>query len=339
MNDLEKNIDKYIEDIKSKPFSKKKFSLKKKTPKKVTIYSKPITTHIKLNKEDINKIKKQPLGKELVKFRKKLYKKFRSENLNLLNNNIKSLKVKIKYIAPEILLLKFASGKYKIQKNRIQIIKYFKEGCTYHEFFHMATSFYSKKLKIAFSGFQQILYFKEEIIGMGLNEGYTEVLSQRYFNEQIKFRSYSYDVCEFFTKKLEQIVEKDRMENFYMNADLFGLYNYLINFDEGSHVVTFISCLDYIVKNASSFNPKKSERYYELIECYLAKWYINKKKQELDKNIIDENTFNIETKNYIDSLENKDLYIENYVRIKEHYIKFQNSSFCKELVKENKKQG
>lgn len=321
MDNLEKNIDKQIDNITSTPLSKKKFKLKKQKNKTVTIYSKPKVEHIKLNEEDINKIKQQPLGNELIKFRKKLYKKFKSENLNLLNNNIRTLKVKIKYIAPEILLLKFASGKYKFKKNKIELIKYFKEETTNHEFFHMASTFYFKEGKLAFCGFQQINYLKEETIGCGLNEGYTELLTDRYFNEQIIGRSYSYDICTFFAEKLEKIIGKDRMEKFYINADLFGLYQYLTNFADGSNIVTFLSSLDYLVNHASLFNRKKHERYYELIECYLAKWYINKKKQELEKNIIDKGMFDIEIKNYINSLGNKDLYIENFVKQKEYCLK------------------
>ena len=316
MDDFYNNIDKSIENITSKSLSKKK----KKTIT-VTIYSRPITLQIKLNKEDINKIKEQPLGNELIKFRKKLYKKFKSENLILLNENIKSLKVKIKYIAPEILLLKFASGKYKLKKNKIEIIKYFKEGTSNHEFFHMETSFYFKEGELAFCGFQQINYLKEETIGRGLNEGYTELLTSRYFNKQIKNRCYSYDICTFFAEKLEQIVEKDRMEKFYMNADLFGLCKYLTNFDEFKNILIFLLKLDHLVTHASSSNTKKYQEYYELIECYLAKWYISKKKQELDHNIIDKDTYDIKIKKYIDSLENKDLLIDNFVKQIEYCLK------------------
>ena len=317
MDNLEKNIDEQIDNIISSP-SKKIFNFKKKKNITVTIYSRPKLEHIKLNKEDINKIKKQPLGNELIKFRKKLYKKFKSENLNLLNNNIRTLKIKIKYIAPEILLLKFASGKYKLTKNKIELINRFKEGSTNHEFFHMASTFYFKEGKLAFCGFQQINYLKEETLGKGLNEGYTELLSDRYFKNQIIGRSFSYDICTFFAEKLEEIVGKDKMEIFYMNADLFGLCKFLTNFDELENILKFLLKLDHLVTYASYSNRKKYKEYYELIECYLAKWYINKKKQELEKNIIDKKTFDIEIKNYINTLGGKDLLIENYVKQKEY---------------------
>lgn len=185
----------------------------------------------------------------------------------------------------------------------------------------MASTFYHKEALLTFSGFEQINYLKKEVVGLGLNEGYTELLTDRYFNEQVEFLSYSYEVCKFFAEKLEQIVEKDRMEKFYINADLSGMCKYLTNFDELQHIMSFIVYLDYLVKHASSFNQKKDEPHYELIQCYLAKWYINKKQQELDKNIIDKETYDIEIKNYINSLGNKDLYIENYVKQKEYCLK------------------
>ena len=317
MIDLDNNIDKYVNNISSNSFSNRKFKLKKNNYRKIIILSKPQINHIKLSKDDITKIKEKTIGDELIKFRKKLYKKFMSDNLNLLNNNIKSLKVKIKYIAPEILLLKFASGKYLIKQNKIELIKYFKEGSTNHELLHMATSFYNKKLKIGYSGFQQIFFYKNETIGYGLNEGYTDLLTSRYFNDKAKYKSYSYEVCTFFAEKLEEIVGRTRMENFYLNADLFGLYHYLLNFDTGENIVQFIIVLDYLLKHASLFHPEKCENYFALLECYLTKWCINKNKQKLNNGIIDENTFNKNINNYIDSLSNEELYIENYVKEQE----------------------
>lgn len=323
MDDIFSNLDEQIKNITSTPFTKKKFKLKKEQPKKITIISKPKPNYIKLNKEDINEIKKNTLGNELIKFRKKIYRNFKSENLNLLNNNIKTLKVKIKYISPEILLSKFTSGEYKLKNNKIKLINCLKYGSINHELFHMASSFYDKKAKLGFCGFHQLNYLKNEMIGYGLNEGYTELLTNRYFNKERNFIAYSYNICEFFTSKLEEIVGKEQMEKLYITADLYGLYIHLRNFDDGINIATFIALLDYIVAKVS-FSNLKHEKYkecYELIECYLAKWYINKKKQELNNNIITKETFDNEVTNYINSLGCEDLYLENYVKQKEYCLK------------------
>lgn len=58
MDELFNNINKNIEELTSQPSSKKRFKLKKSKKRTVTIYSKPQVNHIKLNKEDIDKIKK-----------------------------------------------------------------------------------------------------------------------------------------------------------------------------------------------------------------------------------------------------------------------------------------
>ena len=164
MDELYNNINKNLDDITSTPISKKKFKLKKEKSRTVTLYYKPKTDHIKLTKEDINKIKNKFFGKELIKFRKKMYKHFKSENLDLLNQNLKTIKIKIKYIAPQILLLRFAGGEYYIKKNKIKLIKHFIKDVKNHELLHMSTSSYNKKLKLGFCGFQQINYFKKEVV-------------------------------------------------------------------------------------------------------------------------------------------------------------------------------
>lgn len=310
------DLQKYIDNISYENNSIKKYKLKKDSFRKVTIVSKPQVEPIKLNREDIEKIKEKPIGESLFKFRKKLYKNFKNENLTLLNNNIKSSKVKIKYIAPEILLLRFATGKYNIKTNTIKIIKLFEKWSVNHELFHMASSYYNENLKIGYSGFQQFFFLKKESIGCGLNEGYTELLSNRYFKEKVSRVSYGYNVCKFFSEKLEKIVGRERMESFYLNADLNGLYNYLLNFDESENIESFIVSLDYLLRHVSIFNSKKYESYYALIECYLAKWYITKMKQEFENGNIDENLFNYNIANYIDSLCNDELYIKNYVQEK-----------------------
>ena len=318
MNNIINDIDQNINALSTSTYSKFK---KKKEQRKVIIISRPEIIPLKLKKEDLNKIERKPLGKELVKFRKKLYKKINNQNLNLLNNNIASLKIKIKYLAPEILLLKFASGKYNIVKNKITILKLFESSAKVHEFFHLASSYYDKNYKLGFSGFQQIIFEKKKSFGQGLNEGYTELISRRYFGIENSYISYRYEVCMFFAKKLEEIVGKDRMETFYLNADLFSLYKYLSKFDEGSNVATFIAILDHLFKKATYINTKEQSEYYELLDCYLSKWFIISKQEELNNNIINENTFKTEIQNYINSLGNKTLGLENYVKQKEYCLK------------------
>lgn len=318
MNDIINNLNENISELSSSANSKLK---SENEERKITIMYSPKVAPIKLTKDDLIKIESKPLGKELIKFRKNLYRRFNNQNLKLLNNNLASLKVKIKYIAPEILSLKFFAGKYNMVKNKLTVLKLFEGITAIHEFFHIASSYYEKDCKLGFSGFHQIIFEKGEHIGLGLNEGYTELISRRYLGSEYSYVTYRYDLCRFFAKKLEEIVGQDRMETFYLNADLYGLYAYLIKFDEGSNVATFITILDYLFQTATYNNFEELEEYYEIVECYLYKWFIMSKQEELDKHIIDENAFNIEIQNYIDSLGNKKLRLENYVKQKEYCLK------------------
>jgi len=319
MNNIQNSIDNLVDDIAADTLSRKK--LKKTKTKEFIILSKPKITKTKILKQDIETAKQKTLGPKLIKFRKKLYRHFKGQDLILLNNNFKSLKIKIKYLAPETLLSKFVSGRYKLEKNKIIIINNKKKNSINHEFFHMASAFYDKEAKIAFCGFLQIIYFTKQALGVGLNEGYTVLLTKRYFPTEIMNNAYSYKVCEFFAKQLEKIVGKNRMETYYLSADLFGLYKYLLNFDDGSNIITLIAMLDNLVKNVSKKNTNKFEKHYELVECYLLKLFINKKQQELNNNIIDEETFNKEIKDYIESFDNPNLNLKNYVKEKEYCLK------------------
>lgn len=289
--------------------------------REITILYSPKITSQKLSKDDLSKIKNQPLGKELIKFRKSLYRKFNNQNLKLLNNNLTSLRVKIKYIAPEALMSKFIAGSYNIVKNKLIILKSLEEITKIHEFFHISSSYYNGKDKLGFSGFQQIIFDKSECLGEGLNEGYTELISRRYLNTQSSYVTYRYDLCTFFAKKLEEIVGKERMETFYFNANLYGLYEYLTKYDDGSNIASFIVILDYLFKTATYDNFEEQIEYYKLIECYLYKWFIMSKQEELDKHIIDENTFNIKVKNYINSFGDKVLCLEDFENQKEYCLK------------------
>ena len=219
------------------------------------------------------------------------------------------------------MLSKFISGRYILTKNKIIILNKLKNNSSNHEFFHMASSFYDKKNKIGFCGFLQLIYLKKQALGLGLTEGYTELLTRRYFSNEKIYSSYSYEICMFFSEQLEKIVGKDKMETYYLNADLLGLYKYLLNFDNGSNIVTLIGLLDNLIKNVSKKNSTKFERHFELVECYLLKLFINKKQKELDNNIINEETFNNETKEYIASFDNQNLSLQNYAKEKEYCLK------------------
>lgn len=272
----------------------------------------------KFTKEDAEKLKLQPLGENILKFRKKLYKKFDSHDLQILNNNLKNIKIKVNYFTPKMIFLKFASGSYNIKKNRIKILKYFIKHSFNHELFHVASS---KTIgNYIFSGFMLADIKNKKVIGIGLNEGYTEYLANKHFKNNNEYNSYSYKICEFFSKKLEEIIGEKRMQSLYLNADLNGLTNYLCNFDEIDNIINFLDTLDYLIKHASLLKNNSLENKYKLVQCYLYKWFLKSKELDFKNNIITKEQFTNDLKQFIKSMSSNDLELDNYIKEKEYCL-------------------
>ena len=56
-------------------------------------------------------------------------------------------------------------------------------------------------------------------LGIGLTEGYTTLLCNRYFDQNDN----GYPVEKYITLELEKIIGKNNMEKYYFKADLFSL--------------------------------------------------------------------------------------------------------------------
>lgn len=83
----------------------------------------------------------------------------------------------------------------------------------YHELFHMSSSY--KKGKEHFLGFRNNFLFNY------FNEGYTEVLTKRYFGKNSKEMHYLLEMV--VAEMLEKVIGKDIMERLYSRADSLGL--------------------------------------------------------------------------------------------------------------------
>ena len=103
-------------------------------------------------KEDKKRILSQNLGKEILNFKNVLEKNINKEELNLLFNNLKTLKTKEKIFFLRFFLLQFIGGNYNPKKNKINVLNFIKDEVINHELFHMATSVYDNKKKFAFCG-------------------------------------------------------------------------------------------------------------------------------------------------------------------------------------------
>ena len=142
-----------------------------------------------------------------------------------------------------------------------------------HELLHLASSIYTGD--IGYIGFSQ--QFDDFRFGDGLNEGYTSVLDNRYFN-----KNKSYLPIRAIVEAIEKIVGKDNMTKKYFEADLQGLINDLSKYCLEGKVYKLIKNIDFMLEAYSDFNKfdsSKKELLQEkvdeiiliLFECYANK--------------------------------------------------------------------
>lgn len=81
--------------------------------------------------------------------------------------------------------------------------------------------------------------------GLGLNEAYTQLLTERYFNESV---GKSYFIETKLINILEQVIGQDNMEKYYFNVSINSLINELSKYENESNIVKFINDMDKLLK-------------------------------------------------------------------------------------------
>lgn len=230
-----------------------------------------------------NRFEDQEVSLAIQKFINTISKDFTKEELVLFYRNISSLKV-------ERTNNKDICGRYNILKNKIEITNI---NHIYHELFHVATTIHTKDSEIC--GFWQYNSSLDDGIGNGLNEGYTQLITERYFDvEDVKDDSYRYEII--VAKALEHIIGKDKMKSLYINANLNGIIKELKNYNSTKEVFCFMNRLDFICNNRyksnlSYFRQNKVIEYIRYINHFLIVSYIDKlnndhvTKDQFDKKI------------------------------------------------------
>ena len=121
-----------------------------------------------------------------------------------------------------------------IKKNKIS------DKSLYHELFHMASNATTKNdIKDGF-----YLYQKKRNFGLGINEGYTEYLTRKYFG---KFdNEYVYEFEVIIAKYIEDIIGKNKMESYYLRAQLDSLIDDLSLYSDRDRAILFITDIDFV---------------------------------------------------------------------------------------------
>ena len=256
---------------------------------------------------DLTKIKRQNIRKIIEDF---YYKLEKDPNVDLTNfkKNLQTLKVKsIKEFEGDS---SFAEALYDYYNNTIYYSILVKPRVLGHELLHMASTVYDEEAKyVRFVGFGQDKHNKK--IGIGLTEGYTELLAKRYFGDiNKKDTSDSYVTEMDLVNSLEKIIGKEKMMKLYFRGDLKSLVNELKKYNDIEKIIEFIHSIDKIALdtvNGYNYLTKREYNNYlvNAVEFLIAS-YVNKLQTELNENKIDNDLFMKKIEEFTNDLNNFD---------------------------------
>lgn len=188
----------------------------------------------------------------------------------------------------------------------------------FHELFHMAGTYLTPN--VIYSGFwvRGLNKFKKVNIGNCLNEGYTQLLAERYYHletptsSEYKPLANSYLVSMYISGSIEQIVGREKMSKFYLNADLKGLINELEKYASFSEIQKFLIDSDNLNKLYFSYGSilksKKFKHYFKDVNYFCIKAYMQKLELDLIQGNIDLKTMEKLMADYIFSGINEVIY-------------------------------
>lgn len=221
-----------------------------------------------------------------------------------------------------------ADGMYLIVDNELLFTD---KGSVYHELFHLLSSTYDSKKKKVYSGFSQ--GNRRVDIGVALNEGYTELLSSRYFGNE---NTGVYPIEVQMAILIEKIVGESTMEKLYSEANLEGLIDEIDKYaNDRKSILNTLIVLDR-AHDLFYFCEETTNNVLALEEClnavtpFLLQCYLEKAKNDNSCNVkefldlIDiclqyENLDNL-TISFIDK-ESIGQLLDNYNIINKRYIK------------------
>lgn len=157
-------------------------------------------------------------------------------------------------------------GDYDIEKNHIRVSKAY-ELAIYHELFHAFTSF--KTAITNGCGFNIYSYIMDTDIGIGLDEGYTDLMSNRYFNDSI-----SEPFASNIALKLEMILEENKMHQLYTHNNLRELIKKLSKHSSSEEAKKIILGLDKLYRYSGK--QQKGVKLWSTLSAHLTDVYINK---------------------------------------------------------------
>lgn len=290
----------YIADKSFKKYKLHK-DFKSKTMATIDLPPEIIRKHSEIDKE---RLLRQKFGESIINFVTTIIDKIPNANLTLLYNNLSSLTTSTKnYKIYKLLFGSNTEGSYIVRDNNIKLSESNYNLTIDHELFHVSSTFYRKEDGMVFSGFNQQLGKKN--IGVGINEGYTQLLTERYFGESKEVMlGYKYE--KNIAESLEMIIGKEKMESLYFSANLYRLVQELIQYENENTIMQFINDLDFLSNHLSEthlpseknmFTSKLKNVYRFLLSCY-----IKKIKSDFDNGILSNEQLNGNLSTFLDNM-------------------------------------
>ena len=216
------------------------------------------------------------------KFIEALHNNFSEEMLLYFYRNIGSLDTQIMTKENDSTKSAVIVGSYRGDKNRMKVVDETDESTIFHELFHLASSYYDSRTKMSYCGFKQNNRSASYNIGTGINEGYTQLLTNRYTEED----PYSYPKETRIAEIIESVIGKENMQKHYFMGNLKGLIDELAKYKSKEEVMKFIQMIDFNLeyryqKSLLPSKDKKLENSKQYIEKFMLDICLNKLKLEI----------------------------------------------------------
>ena len=268
-----------------------------------------------IDKHDVNidedYLSSLPYGSIVLEFANYIINNNDENNLTNFYNNINSLKIEFGTDYSH------TSGEYSSINNRIDLDKKNVEKIEEtlpHELFHLSSSYYDAKSEKCYCGFCQAT--KKYYIGLGLTEGYTHLLTERYISsdnktiDDDKLFKHPYAVEALLSENIETLIGPEKMIELYLKSDLLGLINTLEEYTNPKDIINFIKKMDYIYNSIFMGNniPIYETPYFIktiLDEVMFVKLLaIDKMKRDVSLGRITMDQYNEDIASFIDDIEN-----------------------------------
>ena len=152
----------------------------------------------------------------------------------------------------------------------------------FHELLHASSTRVDLENNVIYSGFSQMHIHKEdprknEVYGIGINEGFTQYLANKLFDPNHNaISAYSvYQEEQAIARALEKIVGEEKLRSLYFRADLQGLVNELEQYATREEIYKFINYTDvlFYYSQDKKLKFKELDEVKEFINMFLIKAY------------------------------------------------------------------